>query len=79
MNIHDGTPGVAWGALSSVVLKTFLVIQVATFPEDTVNQVLNTGVTASIGGTVGFFVHLFWKTVVDRIKNTKEKTDENDS
>lgn len=70
MNLDDGVPGLGWGGGTVLLIKVkVFILWMGGYLN--YKQAIETIIMATIGATVGFFVHLFWKTV---IKNKDDTT-----
>lgn len=61
-NFNDGYPGLGWGGGTILLLNTQAVLDSLLGYMD-LREAVTTAVMATLGATVGFFVHLFWTYV----------------
>lgn len=65
MNLSDGAPGLGWGGGTVLIVKLKMTLLGLGGIVDW-KAAAETVIMAAIGATVGFFVHLFWKTITKK-------------
>lgn len=67
MNLSNNVEGMGWGAgtILFIKIRTIMYALVGNIRAEELGQTI---VYAAIGATVGFFIHLFWNSVIKKFK-----------
>lgn len=75
----NGTPGIAYGSTAALLFRNYIgkmnflsTIFTDEFTTHIAQQAISSAICAVIGGTIGFFIHLFWSKLIK--KNDRSNT-----